>query len=151
MAVWIEVSKRLCRKHMVKIMDNQTVTSSLARSDASNYVSRSVGGGVRSTSAQVVSPATAKNIIAQGGPVYISPKGTIDAESGFYILEYRNQDTGEVKVQFPSRKVVTAYRGVDSAPIQEASSEAPSQEVSTVTKPEAAPAPTRAVHQDTVA
>jgi len=141
------VFNRLCRKHMVKIMDNQTVTSNLARSNASSYVSHSVGGGVRTTSAQVVSPSTTKNIIAEGGPVYISPKGTIDAESGFYILEYRNQDTGEVKLQFPSRKVVTAYRGIDPAPIQEASS----QEVSTVTKSEAAPAPAPAVHQDTVA
>lgn len=132
-------------------MDNQTVTSSLARLNASSYVSHSAAGGARSTSAQVVSPSTAKNIIAQGGPVYVSPKGTIDAESGFYILEYRNQDTGEVKVQFPSRKVVTAYRGIDPAPIQEASSSASSQEVSTVTKSEAAPASAPAVHQDTVA
>lgn len=145
------MSSRSCRKHMVKIMDNQTVTSSVAQSNASSYASHSVGGVARTTSAQVVSPSTAKNIIAQGGPVYISPKGIVDAESGFYILEYRNQDTGEVKVQYPSRKVVTAYRGVDPAPIQEASSEAPSQEVSTVTKSEAAPAPARAVHQDTIA
>lgn len=134
---------------MVKIMDNQTVTSSLPRSDASAYGSHSVGGGVRSTSAEVVSPSTAKNIIAQGGPVYISPKGIVDAESGFFILEYRNQDTGEVKVQYPSKKVVSAYRGVEPAPVQADSS----QEAKPAPKSEAAPAPApvRVVHQDTVA
>lgn len=141
------MSIRLCRKHMVKIMDNQTVTSSLPRSNASSYASHSVGGGVRSASAQVVSASTTKNIIAQGGPVYISPKGIVDAESGFYILEYRNQDTGEVKVQYPSRKVVTAYRGAGSEPVQEASS----QDAKPASNSEAAPAPVRAVHQDTVA
>lgn len=138
---------RLCRRHMVKIMDNQTVTSSIARSDASSYVSHSTGESVRSASAQVVSSPTAKNIIAQGGPVYISPKGIVDAESGFYILEYRNQDTGEVKVQYPSKKVVSAYRGVEPAPVQEASS----QEAKPASKSEAAPAPAQTVHQDTVA
>lgn len=49
-----------------------------------------------------------------------SPKGVVDPESGVYVLQYRDGATGEVLNQYPSEKVVDAYkRGAsttDSAP-----------------------------------
>jgi len=39
-----------------------------------------------------------------------SPKGVVDPESGVYVLQYRDGDTGEVLNQYPSKKVVAAYK-----------------------------------------
>lgn len=39
-----------------------------------------------------------------------SPKGVVDPQSGVYVLQYRDGDTGEVTKQYPSAKVVDAYK-----------------------------------------
>ncbi|MCR4376889.1 MAG: hypothetical protein NUV50_02210 [Rhodospirillales bacterium] len=43
-----------------------------------------------------------------------SPKGVVDPESGVYVLQYRDGATGEVLNQYPSAKVVDAYKRGDS-------------------------------------
>ncbi|WP_139134863.1 hypothetical protein [Magnetovibrio blakemorei] len=39
-----------------------------------------------------------------------SPKGVVDPQSGVYVLQYRDGATGEVLNQYPSEKVVDAYK-----------------------------------------
>jgi len=39
-----------------------------------------------------------------------SPKGVVDPQSGVYVLQYRDGATGEVLNQYPSAKVVDAYK-----------------------------------------
>lgn len=38
------------------------------------------------------------------------PQGVIDPETGVFVLQYKNAGTGEVTQQFPSEKVVDAYK-----------------------------------------
>lgn len=44
-----------------------------------------------------------------------SPKGVVDPQSGVYVLQYRDGETGEVEMQYPSKKVVAAYQRGDGA------------------------------------
>lgn len=43
-----------------------------------------------------------------------SPKGVVDPQSGVYVLQYRDGATGEVLNQYPSEKVVDAYKRGDT-------------------------------------
>lgn len=53
-----------------------------------------------------------------------SPKGVVDPESGVYVLQYRDGATGEVLSQYPSEKVVAAYkRGASNGEAPVASTE----------------------------
>ena len=42
-------------------------------------------------------------------PQFVSPKGSIDAESGVFVTEIRDTGTGKVAFQYPPQKVVAAY------------------------------------------
>ena len=42
-------------------------------------------------------------------PQFVSPKGSIDAQSGVFVTEVRDTGTGQVTFQYPSKKVVAAY------------------------------------------
>ena len=42
-------------------------------------------------------------------PQFVSPKGSIDAESGVFVTEVRDTGTGKVAFQYPPKKVVDAY------------------------------------------
>ena len=42
-------------------------------------------------------------------PQFVSPKGSIDAESGVFVTEVRDTGTGKVSFQYPPKKVVAAY------------------------------------------
>ena len=46
-----------------------------------------------------------------------SPKGVVDPQSGVYVLQYRDGETGEVEMQYPSKKAVAAYQRSDSAAV----------------------------------
>jgi len=67
-----------------------------------------------------------------------SPKGVVDPESGVFVLQYRDGSTGEVTKQYPSQKVVAAYkRGASSGegadvPAQPVATSTPSSTVGTV-------------------
>lgn len=41
---------------------------------------------------------------------HVSPKGLVDPQSGVYVLQFRDGETGEVLNQYPSEKVVDAYK-----------------------------------------
>jgi len=43
-----------------------------------------------------------------------SPKGVVDPQSGVYVLQFRDGETGEVLNQYPSEKVVAAYKSAAS-------------------------------------
>lgn len=105
-------------------MENQSVTADFARLGTVGHSARSAGGGAGSAkaSANVNVSAQAPSSSSRGGegPVFVSPKGIVDPESGVFVLQYRNHDTGEVKVQYPSKKVVEAY---NSTPVAGPSSE----------------------------
>ena len=42
-------------------------------------------------------------------PQYVSPRGSIDAQSGVFVTEVRDTGTGKVAFQYPPKKVVDAY------------------------------------------
>ena len=42
-------------------------------------------------------------------PQFVSPRGSIDAESGVFVTEVRDTGTGKVAFQYPPKKVVAAY------------------------------------------
>ena len=42
-------------------------------------------------------------------PQFVSPKGSIDPESGVFVTEVRDTGTGKVAFQYPPKKVVDAY------------------------------------------
>ncbi|MBF0246982.1 MAG: hypothetical protein HQL36_02755 [Alphaproteobacteria bacterium] len=56
-----------------------------------------------------------------------SPKGVVDPQSGMYILQYRDQSSGEVTRQYPSQKVVAAYRKGDNEVQQAKPQQAPAE------------------------
>jgi len=65
------------------------------------------GGGVGSSIGSKSAPDVSDYVT--------SPKGVVDPQSGVYILQYRDGATGEVLNQYPSAKVVDAYkRGASS-------------------------------------
>jgi hypothetical protein len=42
-------------------------------------------------------------------PEFVSPKGTIDAKSGVYVVQIRNASTEMLNFQYPNKKVVAEY------------------------------------------
>lgn len=46
-------------------------------------------------------------------PEFVSPKGSIDAKSGVYVVQFRNSSTGNVNFQYPNKKVVAEYSRTD--------------------------------------
>ena len=70
-------------------------------------------------------------------PEFVSPKGSIDAKSGVYVVQFRNSSTGNVDFQYPNKKVVAEYSRADNlVPAPEVKSQATSAK----TSGEAAPA-----------
>ena len=53
----------------------------------------------------VSEPKSAKDVT----PQFVSPKGSIDPQSGVYVTEVRDTGTGKVTFQYPSKKAVAAY------------------------------------------
>ena len=47
-------------------------------------------------------------------PEFVSPKGSIDAKSGVYVVQFRNSSTGNVNFQYPNKKVVAEYSRADN-------------------------------------
>ena len=96
---------------MVNIMENQSVALNSARVGASVSATPSVNEGAASARAKVntsdVPSASSGNL----APAYVSPKGVVDPESGVFVLQYRDGETGDVEVQYPSQKAVSAYQG----------------------------------------
>ena len=58
-------------------------------------------------------------------PQFVSPKGSIDAESGVFVTEIRDTGTGKVAFQYPPKKVVDAY--AHSRETEQVQQEAPEQ------------------------
>ena len=58
-------------------------------------------------------------------PQFVSPKGSIDAESGVFVTEIRDTGTGKVAFQYPPKKVVDAYG--HSRETEQVQQEAPEQ------------------------
>ena len=57
-------------------------------------------------------PATtgsASKSVKNVSPQFVSPKGTVDPESGVFVTEVRDTGTGKVSFQYPSKTVVAAY------------------------------------------
>ena len=52
------------------------------------------------------SPSKVSN---NASPQFVSPKGSIDPQSGVFVTEVRDTGTGKVSFQYPSKKAVAAY------------------------------------------
>ena len=46
-------------------------------------------------------------------PEFVSPKGTIDAKSGVYVVQIRNASTEMLNFQYPNKKAVAEYARSD--------------------------------------
>jgi hypothetical protein len=77
---------------------------------------RTVSSGIRHTP---IKSSSAEPIVAAKNtksvrPEFVSPKGMIDAESGVYVVQFRNASTGNVSFQYPNKKVVAEYTRSDN-------------------------------------
>ena len=73
-------------------------------------------------------PATTDSSSQQAkdvSPQFVSPKGSIDAESGVFVTEVRDTGTGKVAFQYPPERVVAAY--ADTRETEQVQQEAPEQ------------------------
>lgn len=87
-------------------MSNLTVGSrmeGLAASHAASANSAADSKAVPQGSEGSVAKAQVANFVT-------SPRGVFDPQSGLYLLQYRDQSTGQVTRQYPSEKVVDAYK-----------------------------------------
>lgn len=94
-------------------------------------------------------PAVAERTIAFGGdtaPVatltisepskfFVSPKGTLDPKTGFFVIQFRDGKTGEVLMQYPSDKVTTEYRKTQKSEDPHAGETTPSRTSAPVPDP----------------
>ncbi len=81
-------------------------------------------------------PSTAK---LNDVPRFVSPKGSVDPQSGVYVVQFRSAATGNVDFQYPNKKVVAEYTRSDKlsapsssegkAPSPAVASSEPSQQV----------------------
>jgi len=135
---------------MVKDMENQNVTSNLAHVSMASRSAFSGGGASVSAKISNVSAAPTAPKYVGGAAVFVTPKGTVDPQSLVYVLQLRNSETGEVKDQYPSKKVVSEYK---STPVVEAPSEGRGQATAVAVQgaEQQTPASTRGSKQDVVA
>jgi hypothetical protein len=77
---------------------------------------RNVSAGVRPNPAKSSSTEQTVKAVNNTGvrPEFVSPKGMIDAESGVYVVQFRNASTGNVNFQYPNKKVVAEYTRSDN-------------------------------------
>ena len=54
-------------------------------------------------------PENSPKTTAGVAPQFVSPKGSIDAKSGVFVVQFRDTESGEVKGQVPPEKVVAEY------------------------------------------
>jgi len=66
--------------------------------------------GAKSSHSVTESVSSRTNSLVNVGEFVQSPKGVVDPKSGVYVLQYRDGNTGEVTQQYPSVKVVEAYK-----------------------------------------
>lgn len=89
-------------------MGNLSINSALNGATGSpGKVAAEAVSAAKSVEAQAAQQASAPPSKAA---IVTSPKGVFDPESGLYLLQYLDQSTGEVTKQYPSEKVVDAYR-----------------------------------------
>ncbi len=91
----------------------------------------------RVSNSNAVSPEAvqaAQNVSAVIAQQFISPVVTVDNSSGLAIIQYRDAQTGETEVQWPSPKAVQQYAARAVEP-QEADQEAGSQSAATQQAP----------------
>jgi hypothetical protein len=78
-----------------------------------NTISTSVGirnTPIKSSSTEAHVKATTNTTVR---PEFVSPKGTIDAKSGVYVVQIRNASTEMLNFQYPNKKVVAEYARSD--------------------------------------
>jgi hypothetical protein len=101
-----------------------------------------------SRSSNQASVANASQSVKNVAPQFVSPKGSIDPQSGVFVTEVRDTGTGQVTFQYPSKKAVAAYartsrpEQVQSAPKQSNANEGSGESQPKVESSAPAPAPT---------
>ena len=68
-----------------------------------------------------------------------SPKGRIDSGSGMFVIQFRDRSSGEVTMEYPSKKAAGVYKKADSLVPSESTSTGPAPTV--VADPVSTPAP----------
>lgn len=81
-------------------------------------------------------PAQVSNVIKAGE--YSQVKGTIDSDS-MYVVQFRDGESGEVRMQYPSKKAASAYQ--KTASVVESKSDAPTPAPAPAPTTDSAPAP----------
>ena len=77
-----------------------------------------------SKSSNPASTVGATQSVKNVAPQFVSPKGSIDPQSGVFVTEVRDTGTGQVTFQYPSKKAVAAYTRTQ---LKEQAPEAPEQ------------------------
>ena len=90
-------------------VDMENLSVNVAQRGSSGLSGKMVGESAVANGASIQSSQPDKQV-ADVSNFVTSPKGVFDPESGLYLLQYRDQSTGEVTKQYPSEKVVDAYR-----------------------------------------
>ncbi len=70
------------------------------------------GRAVYTPPSRLSKPATTDSpskSVTSVSPQFVSPKGSVDPQSGVYVTEVRDTGTGKVTFQYPAKKVVDAY------------------------------------------
>jgi len=92
------------------IMSDLTINTTLR--DANSIANRSAPAEKSSESP----PTAAPSKVSKPSEVHSSPKGTIESNSGLFVIQFRDGD-GTVKMQYPAKKAAHEY--------EKSSSEAP--------------------------
>jgi hypothetical protein len=94
---------------------------------------------VSSASVTVAPAAQETNVIRAGE--YSQLKGTIDTSAALYVVQFRDSESGEVHMQYPSKAAASAYQKTSKTIEPHADVEAPVQTQTPAAQTSSAPAP----------
>jgi hypothetical protein len=100
-----------------------------------------------SSVAVVSAPANQVSNVIKAGE-YSQVKGTIDSDS-MYVVQFRDGDSGEVRMQYPSKKAASAYQKTASVVDSKSEAPAPAPAIDQAPAPEASGAKAASIDSGT--
>jgi len=100
-------------------MDVSTVspsTSTASRDTASTRAATTQSGSSAASSGQTATTASSDSSTPPGGPPYTSPVVGFDTGTGKAILQFRDQTSGQLQFQLPSRTALQYAEAVATSP-----------------------------------
>jgi len=100
-------------------MDVSTVspsTSTATRDTASTRAATAQSGSANAASGQTTTSSSSDATSPPGGPPYTSPVVGFDSGTGTAILQFRDQTSGQLQFQLPSRTALQYAEAVATSP-----------------------------------